>query len=243
MSNNLRHKEILGMLEKNGSVSIKELTRSLYVSEATVRRDLAELERIGALKRVFGGAKPIMDTNKQVPLFIRESLNSKAKSEICKKAATLVKEGYTIFIDGSSTAQHLIKYIAEIKDIVVVTYSIKTAELACQSHIKTFCAGGLMLENSLVCTGSKTLEFAKSVNTDISFISCKGISSEGKFTDTSDEETAVRQAFMKNSRTRVMLMTENKFYTTYLHTLCSLDEVDHLFSDAEIPEEIQNKLR
>ena len=100
-----------------------------------------------------------------------------------------------------------------------------------------------MLENSLVCTGSKTLEFAKSVNTDISFISCKGISSEGKFTDTSDEETAVRQAFMKNSRTRVMLMTENKFYTTYLHTLCSLDEVDHLFSDAEIPEEIQNKLR
>jgi len=126
MSTNLRHKEILNRLEENGSVSIRELTQVLYVSEATVRRDLSELEKLGALKRTFGGAKPILDTNKQVPLFIRESMDSKAKDEICRAAAELVRDGYTIFIDGSSTAQYLVKYIAHLKDIVVVTYSIKT---------------------------------------------------------------------------------------------------------------------
>lgn len=242
MSSNLRHKEILNILNETGSVSIRELKKQLYVSDATVRRDLAELEKAGALKRVFGGAKQILETNNQVPLFIRESLDSKAKSEICRQAATLIKEGSTIFIDGSSTAMYLVKYIANIKDIVVVTYSIKTAELMCKNHIKTYCAGGLMLENSLVCTGSKAIEFAKSINTDIAFVSCKGISDSGKFTDTSEEETAIRKAFLENSRTIVFLMTKNKFGSTYMHTLCNIDEVDYLFSDGEIPEKIRNKL-
>ena len=71
MSHNLRHKEILNILEQSGSVSIKDLKKQLYVSEATVRRDLAELERSGALKRTFGGATPILDTNKQIPLLSR----------------------------------------------------------------------------------------------------------------------------------------------------------------------------
>lgn len=243
MSSNLRHKEILSILDEQGSVSIRELTRRLYVSEATVRRDLNELEKAGALKRTFGGATPILNTNRQIPLFVRESLNSKAKNEICRRAAELIREGDTIFVDGSSTAQYLVKYIADIKDIIVVTYSIKTAELMCKSHIKTYCAGGLLIENSLVCTGQKTVDFAQAINPDICFISCKGVDRVGKFTDTSEEETAVRRAFLQNCHTRVMLMTANKFNKTYLHTLCTADEIDYLFSDEPIPEEIQTRIK
>ena len=235
MSSNLRHREILNILNQNGSVSIKELKNLLFVSEATVRRDLVELEKAGALKRVFGGAQPVLNTNTQIPLFIRESLDSRAKDNICKQAAALIKEGNTVFLDGSSTVQYLAKYMATIKDIIVVTYSIKTAELMCQNHIKTYCAGGLLIENSLVCTGSKTLEFAKEINTDICFISCKGVSNNGIFTDTSEEETAVRKAFMERASTRVMLMTQNKVGTKYLHTLCDSNDIDVLFSDGEIP--------
>lgn len=241
MSSNYRHKEILRILEENGSVSIGELTKTLYVSEATVRRDLTELEKAGALKRTFGGAKPIFDTNRQVPLFIREALDSKAKNEICRKAAELVKEGDVIFVDGSSTAQYLVKYIANVKDIVVVTYSIKTAELMCRNHIKTYCAGGCLIENSLVCTGQKTIDFAQSINTDICFLSCKGVDENGTFSDTSEEETAVRKAFMKRSHTRVLLMTANKFGKTYMHTLCHASEIDHIISDEALPEQIQTR--
>ena len=148
-------------MEENGAVSIRDLVSMLYVSEATVRRDLTTLEKAGSIKRTFGGAESIIDTKNQIPLSIRESLDSKAKNEICKKASLLIKEGDTIFLDGSSTVQYLVKYISNINDIVVVTYSIKTAELMCKNHIKTYCAGGLMLENSLVCVGNKAVEFAK----------------------------------------------------------------------------------
>ena len=96
MSENLRHKQILEILSNFGTVSVKALTKELYVSEATIRRDLTELEKIGALKRVFGGAKPILETNKQIPLFIRESVDSIAKNEICRKASEIVKDGDSI---------------------------------------------------------------------------------------------------------------------------------------------------
>ena len=243
MSVNLRHKEILDILEEYGTVSIKTLTEKLYVSEATVRRDLAELERSGALRRTHGGAQSILETNKQIPLSIREELDSKAKNEICRRAAAHVKEGSTVFIDGSSTAQYLVKHLSGIKDIVLVTYSIRAAEMALREHIRTYCAGGLLIENSLVCTGPRTVDFAETVNADVCFISCKGVNCEGKFTDTSEEETAIRRAFMKNSSTRVMLMTSGKIGKTYLHTLCTAEQVDYIFSDGEIPEGITSKLR
>lgn len=239
MSTELRHKQILDILEENGSVSVKLLTKMLFVSEATVRRDLTELEKKGALKRSFGGATPILDTKKQVPLFIRESMNSTAKSEICQQAAALIKSGDTIFIDGSSTVQYLVKYISHLKDIIVVTYSIKTAELMCKNHIKTYCTGGLLMENSLVCTGQEAIEFAGKINLDICFLSCKGISLLGDLTDTSEEETVIRRAFLKKSRTRVFLMTNNKFGNTYFHTLCNSNDVDYIFTNGEIPNTIK----
>lgn len=215
----------------------------LYVSEATVRRDLASLERIGALKRTFGGAKQVFNNSNSIPLFVRESVDSKAKKEICGKAAGLLKDGDTVFIDGSSTAQHLINHIKHLKNIVVVTNSIKTAQLTCQHHIPTYCTGGLVLENSLVCTGPKSLEFTRSINTDICFLSCKGVSVDGIFSDTCEDDAAVRRQFMKNSATRVMLITSNKIGSTYLHTLCRANEVDYVFSDGEVPSCIISNLR
>lgn len=238
MSAELRHKQILDTLEKNGAVSVRALTATLFVSEATVRRDLRELERAGALKRTFGGAVPLVDTNRQVPLFIRSSIDSNAKSNICRQAAELVKDGDTVFVDGSSTAQYLAGYLAGRKDIIVVTYSIRNAELMCKNHIKTYCTGGLLIENSLVCTGQESIDFAKKINLDICFFSCKGLDVDGRLSDTSEEETLIRRAFIESSRTRVCLITKNKLGKRYFHTVCDSTDLDYIFSDGELPTSI-----
>lgn len=241
MSANIRQKQILDMLASDGTVSVRALKNKLFVSEATIRRDLTELEKIGALKRTFGGATPVTETNRQVPLFIRESVNAIAKNEICKRAVELVKEGDSIFIDGSSTAQCLIKYLANIQDITVVTYSIKTATLTCEHHIQTYCTGGLLMENSLVCTGQDAIDFSEKVNLDICFMSCKGLNAEGVLTDTSEEETVIRRAFLKRSGKRIFLMTNNKFGNTYFHTVCTAKEIDDIVTDGTLPDNIKTR--
>ena len=50
-----RLREILNILSENKSASVQMLAERLYVSAATVRRDLNVLEKQGQVRRVFGG--------------------------------------------------------------------------------------------------------------------------------------------------------------------------------------------
>ena len=74
--------------------TIKELSEILYISEPSVRRDLADLERQNLIKRIHGGAvieETALSKNK-IPFFIREYEQSSAKSVIAQKAIELVKD-------------------------------------------------------------------------------------------------------------------------------------------------------
>ena len=51
-----RKAQILQILNEEGVVSVNELRERLDASESTVRRDLLELDRLGKLNRVHGGA-------------------------------------------------------------------------------------------------------------------------------------------------------------------------------------------
>ena len=178
------------------------------------------------------------EVNRQIPLLVRESMNSAAKNEICKQAAALVRNGNVLFLDGSSTAQYLVKYLRPFSDLVVVTNGLKVAELLSEMQIKTYCTGGLLIQNSLVFTGRQAETMADRMNFDLCFISCKGLSESGVFSDTSEEETLLRRRFLENSKTRVFLMTGDKIGKTYLHTLCRADEVDHVITNGQLPENL-----
>ena len=89
MDNNDRKQDILNVLYKSGRVSVKTLSKTLYVSEMTIRRDLTEMEKGGYIKRYRGGAilkadarempiteRFLIDANEKVTLFVDGSLCS-----------------------------------------------------------------------------------------------------------------------------------------------------------------------
>ena len=80
-----RQREILGMLDARRAVSVRELSSALYVSEATIRRDMAILEKAGALRRVHGGALPA-GCEGIVPLMMRDGEHSAQKERIARRA-------------------------------------------------------------------------------------------------------------------------------------------------------------
>lgn len=51
-----RFNKILSELSTNGAVKNIKLSEMLSVSESTIRRDINELDEMGKLKKVFGGA-------------------------------------------------------------------------------------------------------------------------------------------------------------------------------------------
>ena len=67
-----RHKLILEELKANPSVTVKELSKKLFVSEPTIRRDFTELHNKGIITKIHGGA--IINTAaayREIPFFLR----------------------------------------------------------------------------------------------------------------------------------------------------------------------------
>ena len=84
-----RQMEILEYMNVHETISVKEIVKKFYVSEATARRDLEQLEKSGLIRRVFGGAVLLTGSDKQVPLFVRERENEQEKDEFIAFVQTL----------------------------------------------------------------------------------------------------------------------------------------------------------
>lgn len=221
-----RQLQILDFIKEHETISIQQIVNKFFVSEATARRDLSALEATGLVRRIFGGATLIIGSDQQVPLFVRKQENQQEKTLLAEKAVQYIRDGNVIFIDASSSAQHLLPYLQKFKDLVVITNGIITAQLLGEMNIKVYVTGGLLINNSSVLIGHDTETFINKLNADICFLSCKGLNEEGKLTDTSYEETEVRKYYLRNSKKKIVLLTSNKIGKTYLHTLCHKDDVD-----------------
>ena len=72
MFNLERQNEILNILEKDRSISVNKLSKMLYVSQPTIRRDLSILEKQGKVARTHGGVVLRETAEKEIPLLLRE---------------------------------------------------------------------------------------------------------------------------------------------------------------------------
>lgn len=226
-----RLEHILGYLREKKTATVSVLAKRLYVSEATVRRDLNELERRGLVKRLHGGVALLDGVSRELPLYVREQQNGESKRVIAGKAARHIQEGQVIFLDASSTAMYLIKYFEAFQSLTIVTNGLKTAqELSTLNH-RVYCTGGLMLHNSSAYVGDYAADFVRNFNADLFFFSSRGVSEEGLITDASPEETYVRKVMFQQSRKRIFLCDHSKRGKVYCYNLCSVSQTDDFITD------------
>ena len=114
-----RFEQVLDIIKEQRYVTVKYLCDNLHYSTATINRDLNDLQRQKLIVRHYGGAEFI--EKKGVPLVFRFNKMRPVKRAISKQAAADIKEGMTVFIDGSTTAQYMAEYIQNIKNITVIT--------------------------------------------------------------------------------------------------------------------------
>ena len=238
-----RERNILELLLKHKSVSVKTLSRELYASESSIRRDLSRLEGQGLLRRTHGGAVLAEQSHAltKIPFTVRELENYDAKMIIARKAAELVKDGDTVMLDASSSAYALIPFLAKKTNITVITSGIKAAMLLAEYGINTYVTGGHVIGSCLSLVENDAVHMLSCYNADIAFFSCRGLSKDGMLSDFSIEENIVRQAMIKGSRKAVLLCAGEKFGKTYMHNLCHLRDIDGVISEAEFSEELLSR--
>lgn len=79
-----RHEQILQILMEKKSVTVGELSKTMFVSDATIRRDLSQMEKEGLIKRSHGRAVLFESTNDETSILMREQENIKQKRSLRK---------------------------------------------------------------------------------------------------------------------------------------------------------------
>lgn len=235
-----RKKQILEILLKEKEINVKDLAKRLYISEPSVRRDLAELEKEKFLRRTHGGAvlEELNSSSLKIPFIIRELEQSDAKIHIARQAAELVKDGDVIMLDASSSAYNVIPFLSTRTNLTVITSGVKTLMRLAEYGINAYSTGGHLLPSCLSLTDHDATSMLAHYNADIVFFSCRGLSADGLLTDFSIEENHIRSKMLQNARTSVLLCNSKKINQKYIHTLCSIEDVDYCFSDVELPKNL-----
>lgn len=222
-----REKQILEILLKQKKVSVKELADFLFISEPSVRRDLASLEKQNLIKRIHGGAmlEETMLSKNKIPFLIREYEQSSAKVLIAQKAIDLINDNDVIFMDASTSCYYLIPFLSSKRNITVVTNGVKALTKLAEYDINTISTGGTLVNSCLALVGEEAYKTIETFNADIAFFSCRGLSDDGYLTDIAPEENNIRKRMMKNSKKSYLLCASEKFGKKYFHNLCHKDEL------------------
>ena len=229
-----RLEEILTHLRQRHTTTVAALAKRLYVSEATIRRDLTELERQGLVKRVYGGAVLVQSTQAEVPMMQRAHQNSRSKAQIAAMAVKHLQNGQTIFLDASSTVMHLVKHLDSVQSLTIITNGVKTAiELQSLNQHTVYCTGGRMLHNSSAYVGAYAEDFIRNFNADVFFFSSRGVSESGLITDSSCDENHIRRVMFDHSRKHIFLCDQSKIGHAYSYNLCPLQQVDEFITNGE----------
>ncbi len=221
-----RQQELLALLKKEKSMRVSSIATRLFTSESTVRRDLTALEREGLVRRTFGGAVLCETEHTDEPLVIRNAKNTRAKSEIARRAAELVRDEMVLFLDGSSTAAHLAPHLARFRNLTVVTNSPATSIALGKYGIRNFCTGGEFSTLSVSYVGAYAMQFISDFNADIAFVSCRGLSDEGVLTESNVEFVHIKRQMLKNAKRHVFICDKSKIGRVFPHRLAQKEEFD-----------------
>ena len=175
MLSDARHTQIVKYLEAHHSASVQDLARDLYASPSTIRRDLSELEALGFLRRVHGGAVLTTGSTFDTPASLRRTQQLAEKQRIADLASRFLSSSSTYFFDSSSTAAIFALKLRDYPDVSIATNGLGLlSNLQSSSNLSIFSCGGFLRSPYDEFTGNMTLENISRMHADIFFFSCAG---------------------------------------------------------------------
>ena len=224
-------------------VSVEELSRRLEVSAATVRRDLAQLESLGEVRRVHGGGVGT-ESRLEEPLFDdKTSIAAREKQRIAQAALKFIQPNDTIFLDGGSTVLELARLIRDRSNLTVVTNSLRAAiELAAQGP-RVILIGGEFRRLSQTLVGPLTRLTLHEVHVDKAFMGTIGLTLEEGLTTTDPSEAYTKELVMQHARQVFLLADHSKVGKVSFACAGQLGRVQVLITDKQVDRKFSSQLR
>src|SRR5487761_1095663 len=234
-----RHRQslILQAVRSDGSARVSDLTQRLGVSDMTIRRDLEVLARDGLIEKVHGGAVlPGSPASHEPGFEAKLVLERPEKTAIARAAASLVTPG---------TAIALAQCLLDVPGLTIVTNSLRVTNLFSGTRGLDGSADPVVLTGG-VRTPSDALVgpvadlTIRSLHFDMLFLGCFGIDPDAGLTTPNLAESETNRTFIRLARRVVVLADHTKWGLVSLSSFASLDEVDVLVTDDELPSSVRD---
>lgn len=103
MNKQHRYNKLLALLEEKKILATTEIMQLLDISPATARRDIAELDAKGLLRKVRNGAECKSNHSSFHYINFSNSKNAQEKQRIAMAATKLCQDGESVFLTCGST--------------------------------------------------------------------------------------------------------------------------------------------
>jgi len=241
-----RQDQILQYIKTRGSGQIKNLAELVGVSEATVRRDLDELDHMGKLERTHGGAV-LSGFGASFERQHEEKLNlmQDEKQRIALKAASYIHEGDAVFIDSGTTVYYLKNALREIPNLTVFTYDLIIANtLELHSTSTLIVTGGVRRQGyNYTLIGSQVVDFLRNIRVDKVLLAADAVNLDFGVSNSNYVEAEAKAVLTSIGKELFLLVDHSKFNTEAMAKVCSLKSIDVLITDSGVSEAYLNKLR
>ena len=195
----LRQREIVSLLEEEGSIFVSELSKRFNVAEMTIRRDLISLEKQGLIERTYGGAIPIRINSNSIEKPILERMNTFAaeKKAIAQATAKLIQPNDMVLIGSGTTTTYLAKELARREDIRIVTNALTVMNELAANHASSFIGiGGFFRLSEMSFYGLFSERILQELHVDKVIMGMRGIHPRLGLTSDHPQELATDRAMM-----------------------------------------------
>lgn len=251
-STDKRAKQILHLLLREGKASVDALMGSLGASPASIRRDLARLEKQGLVHRTHGGAMLAGNGPSVYEAFrfdasfaVREDRFAAEKQRIARAASALVQDDETIGLAAGTTTTLVARQLVHRKNLHIVTNAVNIGmELSSNARVHTTLTGGsLPWAGAFSLVGPAAIESLAAVIMNRLFLGATGVDPERGLTVIQPEEAAVFRAMARQSQMRIVVADSSKAGHVSPAVVCTAKEIDILITDTAIPEDIAARFR
>lgn len=234
-----RRRTIVELVTKHGGLTVEELADHVTVSESTIRRDLSELANRDLVERTHGGAVPITNVGIERSFERRVVQQLDRKQAIANRAVKEIQEGQVVYFDAGTTTMQVAREAPADGSFVAVTNSpLLTPELDKENGTVKL-TGGEFRNETKALTGPTTEEYIRTSNFDVAFLGVNSVELDGTLSAPNEAEANLKRLVAANSARTVIVTTTEKFGKQSFRQFGSVDDIDVLITDGQVPEDFR----
>lgn len=238
-----RRHQILERVAEDQTIRVGELALAFDVSEMTIRRDIARLERDGFVRQTYGGATAHLTRSLDVAFNARALEHTREKRLIGMRATTLLEDARLVFLGIGTTAEQFARFLPARQGLTVVTASLPIASLLGTRAIDVVVLGGAVRQDELTCVGPVAVATLARYRFDLAVVGAAGVSTRWGLTEVDDDDAETQRQAVDRSARLLVMADGSKIGVATNAIVVGADRIADLVTDESAPAGVLDQLQ